>query len=80
MDWIEVTITKPPENGEARLIDMNTIPYYTAPNPRTKCNDKSVKAQGLQYAPTKAGPDEIEVEFIDSGGSRSVTKFVITVE
>jgi hypothetical protein len=41
MDWMELTITKPPENGEARLIDMNTIPNYTAPNPRTKCNDKS---------------------------------------
>jgi hypothetical protein len=80
MDWIELTITKPPENGEARLIDMNTIPNYTAPNPRTKCNDKSVKARSLQYIPAKAGPDEIEVEFIDSGGSRSVTKFIITVK
>jgi hypothetical protein len=56
---------------------MNTIPTYTAPNPRTKCNDKSVNAKGLQYTPTKAGPDEIEVEFIDSGGFRSATKFVI---
>jgi hypothetical protein len=80
MDWIELTITKRPENGELRLIDMNTIPNYTAPNPRTKCNDKSVKARGLQYIPAKAGPDEIEVEFIDSGGSHLITRFVITVK
>jgi hypothetical protein len=59
---------------------MNTVPNYTAPNPRVKCNDKTVKARGLQYTPTKAGADEIEVEFIDSTGSRTVTKFIITVK
>jgi hypothetical protein len=55
-----MTITKPPENGEARVIDRNTIPTYTAPNPRTKCNERSVKAKGVLYTPTKAGSDEIE--------------------
>jgi hypothetical protein len=75
-----MTITKPPENGEAQVIDLNTIPAYTAPNPRAKCNDRSFKAKGVVYTPTKAGSDEIEVEFIDSFGSRAVTKFVITVK
>jgi hypothetical protein len=50
---------------------------FTPSYPHTKCNDKSVKAKGLGYAPTKAGLGEIKVEFIDSGGARSVTKFVI---
>jgi hypothetical protein len=60
MDWYELTITRPPENGEAKLIDGNTVPNYTAPNPRTKCNDKSVKARGLQYTPTKAGTRAVQ--------------------
>jgi hypothetical protein len=80
MDRYEITITKPPENVEAKLIDVNTIPNYTAPNPRVKCNDKSVKARGLEYTPAKAGTDEIEVEGIDSGGSCVTYKFNITVK
>jgi hypothetical protein len=78
-DWLELAITKPPENGELELIDMNAVPAYTAPNPHTKCNDKSVNAKGL-HTPTRADLTKIEVEFIDSGGLRSATKFVITVK
>jgi hypothetical protein len=81
-DWIEVKIIKAPENGEAKLIDGNAFPAYTAPNPRVKCNDRSVKAKGLEYVPTKgyAGDDQIIVEMIDNGGSHGTYTFNITVK
>src|SRR5215467_11469644 len=73
LDWNEVKIVKPPKNGEAKLVDGTTFPAYTAPNPRTKCNEKSVNARMLEYTPAQgyAGPDSIQLEAIDSGGSRS---------
>jgi len=82
VDWVEVKITKSPENGEAKLVDGNTRANYTAPNPRVKCNDKSTKARVLEYIPTKgyAGPDAIEVELIDSTGARVLYTFNITVK
>ncbi len=81
-DWLEVTIIKEPEHGTAKLFDGTTLPNYTAPNPRVKCNDKSIKAQGLEYVPTKgyAGGDQIDVEAIDFAGNRNLYTFNITVK
>ena len=63
VDWVQVWITKSPENGEAKLVDGTTTPNYTAPNPRVKCNDKAIKASTLEYTPTKgyAGPDSMRL-------------------
>ena len=82
MDWNEVKIVKPPKNGEAKLVDGTTFPGYTAPNPRTKCNEKSVNASMLEYTPAQgyAGPDSIQLESIDSGGSRARYTINITVK
>lgn len=81
-EWRQVKITKSPENGEARLVDMNTLAYYIAPNPRVKCNGKSVKSTALEYTPAKgySGGDAIEVEAINVFGQRSVFVYSITVK
>jgi hypothetical protein len=81
-EWQQVKITKSPENGEARLVDMNTLAYYIAPNPRVKCNGKSVKSTALEYTPAKgySGGDAIEVEAINDFGQRSVFVYSITVK
>jgi len=82
VEWMEVKIAQAPENGEAKLVDANTLPTYPAPNPRVKCNDRSVQSRALEYTPTKGyvGADYIEVESIDSSGGRSVYKLDITVK
>jgi hypothetical protein len=82
MDWIQVKIVKTPENGDAKLVDANTLPNYTAPNPRVKCNDRSVKSHALEYTPAKGyvGADSIELELIDSAGARVTYTYNITVK
>jgi len=81
-EWRQVKITKSPENGEARLVDMNTLAYYIAPNPRVKCNGNSVKSTALEYTPANgySGGDAIEVEAINVFGQRSVFVYSITVK
>jgi len=81
-EWRQVKITKSPEHGEARLVDMNTLAHYIAPNPRVKCNGKSVKSTALEYTPAKgySGGDAIEVEAINDFGQRSVFVYSITVK
>jgi hypothetical protein len=81
-EWRQVKITKSPENGDARLVDMNTLAHYIAPNPRVKCNGKSVKSTALEYTPAKgySGGDAIEVEAINVFGQRSVFVYSITVK
>jgi hypothetical protein len=80
--WQEVTLSKPPENGEAKLVEANTIINYTAPNPRVKCNGKTTKAMQLQYIPNKGykGSDSIEVELINDAGQRNTFTYNITVK
>jgi hypothetical protein len=82
MDWVNVQVIKPPENGEAKLVDGTTMPSYAAPNPRVKCNEKSVEATMLEYIPGEryAGPDSIQVELIDSAGARFLYTYNITVK
>jgi hypothetical protein len=80
--WQEVTLTKSPENGEAKLVEATTIINYNAPNPRVKCNGKSTKATVLQYTPNKGytGSDSIEVEAINDVGQRNTYTYNITVK
>ena len=80
--WHEATLTKPPENGEAKLVETMTIINYNAPNPRVKCNGKSTKATALQYTPNKGytGSDSIEVEAINDSGQRNTYTYNITVK
>lgn len=80
--WQEVTLSKSPENGEAKLVEATTIINYTAPNPRTKCNGKSTKSMALQYIPNKGytGSDSIEVELINEAGQRNTFTYNITVK
>lgn len=77
-----MAITKQPENGEAKLVDVNTQASYTAPNPRVKCNGRSVKATALQYTPNKGyvGADAIEVEVINDVGQRLMFLYNVTVK
>jgi hypothetical protein len=51
--WNNVTITKSPENGEAKLVNARTVINFNAPNPRVKCNGKSTKTLALEYTPKK---------------------------
>jgi len=78
---MELRLVKPPENGEAKVVETTTQVLYTAPNPRTKCNGKTTKAKALEYIPTKGyvGPDRIEVEMINDSGQRSTYIYNITV-
>jgi hypothetical protein len=80
--WQEVTLSKPPENGEAKLVEANAIINYTAPNPRVKCNGKSTRAMELQYTPNNEykGNDSIEVELINEAGQRNTFTYNITVK
>jgi hypothetical protein len=80
--WQEVTLSKSPENGEAKLTEIMTIINYNAPNPRVKCNGKSTKATALQYVPNKGytGSDSIEVEAINDFGQRNTYTYNITVK
>ena len=81
-DWMDVKLTKSPENGEAKLVEMMTQANYNAPNPRVKCNGKSVKSTALQYTPHKGyvGSDSIEVEMINTAGQRNTYTYNITVK
>jgi len=80
--WQEVTLSKSPENGEAKLVEGTTVINYNAPNPRVKCNGKSTKAALLQYIPNKGfiGNDSIEVEVINDVGQRNTFTYNITVK
>jgi hypothetical protein len=80
--WQQVTITKSPDSGEARLKDSTVIASYSAPNPRVRCNGKSTKAMALEYTPTKGymGKDSIEVELINETGQRVLYRYDITVK
>jgi hypothetical protein len=80
--WQDVKISKPPENGEARLQQETTIVSYSAPNPRVRCNGKSTKGMALEYTPTKGymGKDSIEVEMINEAGQRIRYSYDITVK
>jgi hypothetical protein len=80
--WMEIRLIKPPENGEAKLVEATTQVNYTAPNPRVKCNGKSTKAKALEYTPPKgyAGNDSIEVEMINDSGQRNTYTYNITVK
>jgi hypothetical protein len=79
--WSDVTITKSPENGEAKLTDTSTIINFNAPNPRAKCNGKTTKALALEYTPKKGytGMELIEVESLGSSGFLSKYTYNITV-
>jgi hypothetical protein len=81
-DWQEIKITKSPENGEAVLKPTMTLANYNAPNPRTKCNGKSVKSMTLEYTPNKGyvGTDSIEIESINDFGQRNTFTYNITVK
>jgi hypothetical protein len=80
--WQEVTLSKPPKNGEAKLAEANTIINYTAPNPRLKCNGKSTSSMALEYIPNEGytGSDSIEVELINDAGQRNTFTYNITVK
>jgi hypothetical protein len=80
--WQEATLSKSPENGEAKLVEGTTVINYNAPNPRAKCNGKSTKATFLQYVPNKGyiGNDAIEVETINDAGQRTTYTYNITVK
>jgi hypothetical protein len=80
--WQEVTLSKSPENGDAKLVEAMTTINYTAPNPRVKCNGKSTKSMTLQYIPNKGytGSDSIEVEMINDAGQRNTFTYNITVK
>jgi hypothetical protein len=80
--WINVTITKSPENGEAKLADTRRILNFNAPNPRVKCNGRAAKAQALEYTPKKGytGTELIEVESLTSGGNLSTNTYSVTVK
>jgi hypothetical protein len=80
--WNEVTLTKSPENGQAKLAEEMTIINYNAPNPRVKCNEKSTKATALHYTPNKGytGSESIEVEVIYDSGYRNTYTYNITVK
>jgi len=80
--WHEETLSKSPENGEAKFVEGTTVTNYDAPNPRVKCNGKSTKATILQYIPNKGyiGNDSIEVETINDAGQRNTYTYNITVK
>jgi hypothetical protein len=80
--WQEVKLSKPPENGEAKLREEMTVISYSAPNPRVKCNGRSTKSMALEYVPAKgySGSDSIEVELINEGGQRNTYTYNITVK
>jgi hypothetical protein len=82
VDWVDVRVTKAPDNGEAKMVEGNTFPNYTAPNPRVKCNEKSIKGHLLEYTPHKgyAGADRVEVEMISSEGTRALYTIKISVK
>ena|SRR5215831_2673540 len=80
--WQEVTLSKPPENGEAKLVEAPAIVHFNTPNPRVKCNGKSTKSTALQYTPNKGykGSDSIEVETISESGEHHTYTYNITVK
>jgi hypothetical protein len=82
LDWQEVTLSKSPENGEAKLVEAMTTINYSAPNPRVKCNGKSTKSMTLEYIPNKGytGGDSIGVEMINDAGQRNTFTYNITVK
>ena len=79
--WFDIKIIKSPENGDANLVATTTEANYTEPNPRVKCNGRSIKSTALEYTPKSgyAGPDSIEVELITDEGTRSRYTYNIMV-
>jgi hypothetical protein len=68
--WQEATLSKSPENGEAKLVEGTTVINYNA------------LAAFLQYIPNKGyiGNDAIEVETINDAGQRTTYTYNITVK
>lgn len=81
-DWFTVEITREAEHGVTNIVDASVVPNYVAPNPRVRCNDKSVRARLLEYTPVRGyqGTDSVEVEAISNDGSRNTYRFMLTVK
>jgi hypothetical protein len=81
-DWFDVKLTKSPQNGNAKLVEVMTQANYTAPNPRVKCNGRSITSLALEYTPKEGytGGDSIEVEAITDNGLRNTFTYNITVK
>jgi hypothetical protein len=82
MEWLEVSITKHPEHGNATMFDRTVIMQYDKSNPRSSCNGKSIKGKVLEYVPSRdyKGDDEIVLETITSNGQRNTHTYKITVK
>jgi hypothetical protein len=80
--WNDVTITKSPENGEAKLVDTRALINFNAPNPRVKCNGKATKTLALECTPKKGytGTELIEVEHLTNVGTLSKFTYSVTVK
>jgi hypothetical protein len=80
--WFDIKIIKLPENGDANLVETATEANYTEPNPRVKCNGRSIKSTALEYSPKSGytGPDSVGVELITEEGTRSIYTYNIIVK
>jgi hypothetical protein len=80
--WMDVKMTKSPENGEAHLKEGAVVVSYSATNPHVRCNGKSTKGMVLEFTPSKGytGKDSIEVELINEAGQHSTFTYDITVK
>lgn len=80
--WFDIKIIKSPENGDSNLVETTTQANYTEPNPRVKCNGRSIKSTALEYTPKSGytGSDSIDVELITEEGTRSKYTYNIIVK
>jgi hypothetical protein len=82
--WKAVTLSKAPENGEAKLEDglvfFSSLRRSNADT--TKCDGKSTSAKLLYYTPNKGytGSDSIELEVVNDHGQRFTYTYNITVK
>jgi hypothetical protein len=82
IDWVDVRIVEPPQNGKAVVSKGSVLMYYPDTNPRKTCNGKPVEGQRLQYTPNEnaQGDDRIVVEVVNSSGQNLKYTYDITVK
>jgi hypothetical protein len=82
IEWVEVRIVEPPQNGKAVVSKGSVLMYYPDTNPRKSCNGKPVDGQRLMYTPNDnaQGDDRIVVEVINSSGQNLKYTYDITVK
>jgi hypothetical protein len=82
IEWIDVRVVEPPQNGKAVVSKGTVVMYYAETNPRKSCNGKPIEAMRLLYSPNEGaqGDDRIVIEIVNSSGQNLKYTYDITVK